>query len=318
MLRTLLNLEQKIISKKRFKNISSNQKLINLINTFDQHMFNCIFCENKNNFKIICDYDKFLFFQKTVYCKKCGLIQSNPRMSDNAIKSYYSKDFYRQIYSNSVDKDKNFNEKSNKSKKIYKLVKEIINFNPDDSVLEIGSYTGYNLLEFKNNNLNVMGIDPSLDAKNIAKKHNINVENIDISKLSKKFKLIMLINVLEHFNNPKTRLIEITKNMNYDSYLFICLPEIKNFSAGMLQQAHCHYYKKEDFFYLLSQCGLEIVKFGEYSKDHMYGIFKLGKKIRANNYSQVKLTERILINRYFKIYKIFFFTLKSIFLKIFK
>ena len=73
-----------------------------------------------------------------------------------------------------------------------------------------------------------------------------------------------------------------------------------------------------DFIYLLSRCGLEIIKFGEYSKDHMYGIFKLGKKIGTNNYSQVKLTKRILINRYFKIYKIFFFALKFILLKIFK
>ena len=318
MIRFLLNLEQKLISRKRFRKISSNKKLINVINTFEQVMFNCIICETKNNFKIICDYDKFLFLQKTVYCKKCGLIQSNPRMSDSAIEVYYSNDYYRQIYSNSIDKEKNFLKKSKKSKKIYNLVKDIIKFNLDDSVLEIGSYTGYNLLEFKKNKLDVLGIDPSQDAKEIAKKHNINVENIDISNLSKKFKLIMLINVLEHFNDPKSKLLEITKNMKDDSYLFICLPEIKNFSSGMLQQAHCHYFKKEDFLYLLSQCGLDVVKFGEYSKDHMYGIFKLGNKIKKYHYSEVKLTKRILINRYFKIYKIFFFALKFIFSKIIK
>lgn len=107
MLRTFLNLEQKLINK-RFKNIRSNQKLINLINTYKKLLFDCLFCKNKNNLKVVCDYDKFIFFQKTVYYNKCGLIQSNPRMSDELIGSYYSKDFYRQIYSSSIDKEKNF------------------------------------------------------------------------------------------------------------------------------------------------------------------------------------------------------------------
>ena len=311
MLRTLLNFEQRIISKRRYdKFIKPNLKLINGFKNFEFKNFNCIFCSN-NVFEIICDYDKFLLKQKTVYCKKCGLIQSNPRMTDNAVEDYYSNDYYRKIHSSLINQNQ-VAIKDNKSKKIYNLVNAVINFKKNDSVLEIGSYTGYNLVEFKNNNLDILGIDLSLEASKIAQKNGINVQNISLLNLNKKFKLIMLVNVLEHFNDPESELIKIKKNMQNDSFLFIALPQIKNFSTGMLQQAHCHYYKKNDFIHLLSICGFKLIKFGNYSKDHMYGIFSVGNDLKKNNFSNLYETKYILYSRYFKFYKLIFFIFRNI------
>ena len=304
MLRLLLNIEQFIISRSRY---NSNKKKINnykkKIQIFKFENYLCIFCKNKD-FKVICDFDKFFIHQKTVYCKKCGLIQSNPRLTDTSLKAYYSNDYYREIYEN-LKFEKNTFESGAKSKTIFKLASAVIKFNDNEEILEISSHAGYNLIEFKKNNLKVTGIDTSFEAKKIAQKYNILVENKEISEFKNNFKLIMLINVLEHFNDPIKELMEIKKKMNFDSYLFVVLPEINNFSTGMLQQAHCHYYKKNDFIYLLSICGFKLIKFGNYSKNHMYGIFKIeNNAISTINYSNIAVTKKILFRRYLKFYKV--------------
>ena len=76
----------------------------------------------------------------------------------------------------------------------------------------------------------------------------------------------------------------------------------------MLQQVHCYYFKKTDFLYLFFNCGFKLVEFGNYSINHMYGIFKISRNV--NDYSNFNFrdgllqTKRILLKRYLKSYKI--------------
>ena len=50
------------------------------------------------NFLEIAKYDRFGFPQRNVVCEKCGLMMSNPRLTDNSYKLFYSTDIYRTIY----------------------------------------------------------------------------------------------------------------------------------------------------------------------------------------------------------------------------
>ena len=238
-------------------------------------------------------------------------------MTDESLKEFYSKDIYREFHINLINQEKIFKE-GRQSKVIYNFTKDVIDYKQSDKVLEIGSHAGYNLIEFKKQKLDILGIDLSLDSRKIAKKYNINVENKKLSDLNEQFKLILLINVLEHFNDPRSELLQIKNNMNDESYLFIALPQIKNFSSGMLQQAHCHYFKKIDFIYLLSSCGFKIIKFGTYSKDHMYGIFKIGnQEDMKEDHPSVLETRKILLLRYLKFFKLFSICIRWIIHKFF-
>ena len=63
---------------------------------------------------------------------------------------------------------------------------------------------------------------------------------------------------------------------------------------------------------LLSICGFKLIKFGNYSKDHMYGIFSVGNDLKKNNFSNLYETKYILYSRYFKFYKLIFFIFRNI------
>ena len=49
-------------------------------------------------FDEIATTERYGFAQKTVICRTCGLVQSNPRMTDAAYRDFYSSDEYRRIY----------------------------------------------------------------------------------------------------------------------------------------------------------------------------------------------------------------------------
>ena len=72
---------------------------------------------------------------------------------------------------------------------------------PEKSILDVGAGTGEFLKVCENNFWNVFGTEPNNDARNIAAKKGIILEE-DISKFSnQKFEIITLWHVLEHIEN---------------------------------------------------------------------------------------------------------------------
>ena len=57
----------------------------------------CYNCSSINQ-KILFRNDRYGFNQKTVLCKNCGLIYSNPRMTEDTTDFFYKSDLYRNVY----------------------------------------------------------------------------------------------------------------------------------------------------------------------------------------------------------------------------
>ena len=49
-------------------------------------------------FDVVASVDRYGIIQNAVICINCGLIQSNPRMSESGYKYFYESDLYRKIY----------------------------------------------------------------------------------------------------------------------------------------------------------------------------------------------------------------------------
>jgi len=49
-------------------------------------------------FDLIASVDRYSMIQYTVICTQCGIVQSNPRMRENAYREFYSSELYRRIY----------------------------------------------------------------------------------------------------------------------------------------------------------------------------------------------------------------------------
>jgi ubiquinone/menaquinone biosynthesis C-methylase UbiE len=125
--------------------------------------------------------------------------------------------------------------------KIYQLVKNytlkqkrslLNSFNMESkTVLDVGAGTGDFLKACKNSNWKVLGIEPSLEAREIAKKKGIHLkENLsDID--NQKFDVITLWHVLEHVEDLK----DTIKNLNFllkpEGRIVIAVPNFKSYDA---------------------------------------------------------------------------------------
>ncbi len=53
---------------------------------------------NSNRFDKIFKYDRYGLYHPVVICRDCGLIQSNPQLSDIEYNRFYTSDEYRLLY----------------------------------------------------------------------------------------------------------------------------------------------------------------------------------------------------------------------------
>ena len=81
--------------------------------------------------------------QDTVICTDCGLLQSNPRMTQDYYNWFYSFGYYRQLYS-----PKLLAKNDNNYKSRYDFINKFISKN--DEILEIGCGVEWNLYNFFN------------------------------------------------------------------------------------------------------------------------------------------------------------------------
>ena len=310
----ILNILNYIATEKKIRKFSKNRKqkikFFNSSNNFHFEKISCIICNN-NKFINLLNYDRYSLLQKTCYCKNCGLIQSNPRMTKESYKKFYESDLYRDIY-NDIDQEKYIENKftqpekhNNDTYNIFKIVNSLKKINNNTNVLEIGSHAGYNLLSFKNNNAQVLGVDYSTEGIEIGKKYGITLTQGDSGIVKGKFDVILLCHVIEHFTDPFDELKKIRKLLKEDGLLYISLPNIENFGLDHFQNAHTYYFRKEEFLYLLNSSFFELIDFGISQEIHMYGVFKI--KESSNNTFDIKnnriKTDLIIKNYYRKLLK---------------
>ncbi|WP_026727337.1 class I SAM-dependent methyltransferase [Flavobacterium denitrificans] len=98
-------------------------------------------------------------------------------------------------------------------------------------ILDIGAGTGDFLLTAKNDGWNVIGIEPSDRAKNIAKQKGISFVE-EISELeNNSFDVITMWHVLEHVPNLENQIEELKRLLKPTGTLIVAVPNFKSFDA---------------------------------------------------------------------------------------
>lgn len=269
-------------------------------------------CDNKDQ-QVLFTNDRYGFNLNTVLCKKCGLIFSNPRMSQDATNHFYSSDSYRKIYDFAFGEkleeyiEKKFKIEFSQQKKIINLNSyydqlffDIINSSNIEyrSVCEIGAGAGWNLKPFKSIGKDVLGYEPSRLLSNFSSKKGVKVINGFVEDVNGEYDLIILRHVLEHFLNP---IKEIMKIREYTKkYLFVEVPGCIN-KIPSIQNAHNVNFSLNTLNYVLNKCGFKKI-FLDYCRSNEF-IFALFEKI---NHSELfEYDNRSEVNRILKVYKKF-------------
>lgn len=203
-------------------------------------MKTCPWCGNPSEKTYLRVKDHFLS-QETfdiIECEHCGLLFTAPRPTPDVIGKYYQSENY-------------YSHQENKKGLIPRLYEFVKSFNiknkvhmaidglPQGRLLDIGCGVGDFLVHVKEKGWEVLGLEPSEDAKNIAEKR-LSVRPLspdDSSTLTDaSFDVITLWHVLEHVDDLKTQTSEIDRILKPGGRLVVALPNLQSFD--------CQYFKE--------------------------------------------------------------------------
>ena len=228
-------------------------------------------------------------------CNHCQFIFTNPRPEEGRLGEYYKfEDYISHSDTKEVLISKCYHivRSWNIKQKVKLLGKE------KGTVLEIGSGTGKLLAKCKEVGWKTIGIEPSLEARKIAKEtnHIELIENINTVKEKKNsIDRVMLWHVLEHIPNIDEEFVKINLLLKDDGKLIIAVPNSKAYDAEKYQEnwagydvpRHLSHFQKTTFKRIADKHSFEITKIKPMWFDAFYTSL-LSEKIKTGKYNYIK------------------------------
>lgn len=196
--------------------------------TKDRKTYKCNLCD-------AIDF-KFLYKMNTyeiVKCRNCGLIFTT---------SPHSNGFFNNLYQEKVDLKNTllFSKKEDVKNELAmyaKTIKYLKRFKNDGRLLDLGSGLGHFLEIANNNGYEATGVELGKEkaafAKKILKLEVINANAEEVEFKAESFDIIVLMELIEHTNNPLNLLKKINKILKPDGIIYVTTPNI-NFLARWL------------------------------------------------------------------------------------
>lgn len=230
-----------------------------------------------NQFTAVNEIDRIGIVNKVVMCKNCGLIQANPRMTYQEITKFYSSDLYRRLQ-DSVSFLKRAEERIREKKGfgIRDSLEPYLNTGARKSILEIGAGGGWNSVHFANDDADWLGVDMSTELVKFGQDKGFNIIKgsfDEIEAMKKKFDIIILNHVIEHFTRLYQDLDRVRTLLADDGILYIGVPNILNYGFGQFQLAHNFYFTPSTLRNHMGVAGFKLIESGEVEEIHMFGIF---------------------------------------------
>lgn len=291
--------------------IRSDDKQWKLIENFNQKVLSgkikfeevdCL-CGNRY-FHLLAGIDRYGFIQSTVMCNRCGLIMSNPRMTEEFYQKFYKSDEYRKLYDglNYLTKYES-NYSDGRAIPIFKSVTAVKPANKISSLLEFGAGGGWNLLPFIEKGIYVQGYDYSPELVNLGRSKGIRLGQGSFDDIKGEYDVIILNHVIEHFTDLFEDMNKIKEHLNEEGIIYIQVPDIEKFSMGHIQNAHTYYFTSKTLRYYMGKCGLKMIHHQPEIGGHMSGIFVVDEPQIDDKFLEGHCEEMIkMMRRYSRLY----------------
>ena len=218
---------------------------------------------------------------------KYDMLITSPVPSD-LINYYVSND-----YISHTDSKKSLLDKTYQSVKNYSLKRKlslINSFNTTSkNILDVGAGTGDFLKVCKEGKWNVVGVEPSLKARNIAKEKGISLQE-DLFSIHQKFDVITLWHVLEHVKELDENISKLKSLLNKKGKLIIAVPNFKSYDAKYYKEfwaafdvpRHLWHFSQQSIHKLFSEQNMIVektlpMKFDAYYVSLLSEKYKYGK-----------------------------------------
>jgi 2-polyprenyl-3-methyl-5-hydroxy-6-metoxy-1,4-benzoquinol methylase len=219
---------------------------------------------------IVCNStDSSSLYQEILQCKVCNHVYANVQISEEGLRSIYSKDYFEGTeYSNYLaDKEalyKNFQMR-------LKQLRNYMDPARHRHLLEIGSAFGLFLEIAQNDFETVMGVDISEDATRYVNEQlhltAINQEFLQYNFVDRTFDVVCLWDTIEHLISPERYLQKISSLTKAGAILALTTGDISSLNARMRKgkwrlihpPTHVHYFSRATLKKLLENSGFQIV-----------------------------------------------------------
>lgn len=270
----------------------------------------CCIC-SKNDFLLLSEKDRYGLYCPIVICKNCGLVQTNPRMTQSSYNDFYNT-AYRKLYGGKQTASKEFFRNQYKQgKSIYKYIlsKNIVFPQKRSLVLEVGCGAGGILQVFREKGFVVKGIDIGEEYINFGKTYyNLDLLNCALSDLRLKEypDLIIYSHVLEHILDLNQELQLIKKLCKPSTKIYIEVPGLLNVHNAYkmdflkyFQNAHTYHFSLATLQEIFILNGYNAL----YGNEYIRSIFELktainNKKISNNFEKTIRYINFVENNRY--------------------
>jgi len=209
----------------------------------------CI-CGQREHTKIT-EIDRYGFWHPVALCEACGLMYANPRPVWEVLEEFYKSGDYRKVYGGEESEEEKYDEHLNNAKLIIMEVTELIKIRELKTVFEFGCGGGWNLILFERLGMEVTGCDFDSTLIELGRKRGLDLQLGSFELLeNKKYDVIILSHVVEHFDNFFRDMKKIREAMSKNGILYIALPNAAAFGCNALQNVHNYYFKRShlDFF----------------------------------------------------------------------
>ena len=218
--------------------------------------------------------DRYGLLQPTVICVRCGLVQSNPRMTDDAYRDFYESDEYRRIYEGERFVELyEANYTDGRGAQVYERVTAHRPAALLGSVLEFGAGGGWNLLPFVHAGVDAIGYDYSPDLVALGRSKGVKLTQGGLDDVVGAYDAIVLNHVVEHFTDVPGALVSLRAHLAPDGFMFVEVPDIEDFYLGQLQNAHTYYFTRRTLAFAAGLAGLRPVDHRREPNGHMSAIF---------------------------------------------
>jgi len=216
---------------------------------------NCRLCNST-------DLSNFFFFHytftkrkwKKYYCNNCTFINYLPGKKIDYKSQYRTTSKLKNFY----PIDPWMFVSSLRWKKIYRLIKK----KTSPSILDYGGYNGFLLFGLKNKIKGAKGTVADLDLEGLKFAKNIGLKTINLNKdkISHKYDIILIVQVLEHVAYPRKVLLNLSKNLKKDGMLYLEVPNVYRFPMSDL--AHINEFNAVALEKCLTSLNYEAVQSG--------------------------------------------------------
>lgn len=168
---------------------------------------------------------------------------------------------------------------------------ENINRSGKKKILEIGAGTGDFLAACRNRGWQCFGMEPSDQARRVAKEFNNLALASSINEIGERdFSIITLWHVLEHIPDLGQMIIKLKSFLSASGYLIIAVPNHNSFDAKHYKQfwagydvpRHLYHFNKASLTSIMQSSGFELIKTRPMVFDSFY-VSLLSEKYKRNN-----------------------------------